>query len=364
MENEEQWIRSFYQSDCGCSLDDLCGRHFWRQFLKGCIYQEDLDEAFYMSSFWGLLFCGKSGIGKSALAQAFLGELENNGYQLIYLRTEEILKNSTEALQRAEWLKMECIKWGKTVICLEDAEVLREETAVAERLAEGIDFLRQNNSPCIWILVTEKENDIPKILRKQLEICRLELPTMDERTEYFQRVFEPLGRKWGVFRYRQMAELTETFDFRQLRQTTVLFKALLKQDLLEQYDNDWTDVERLAKAGELPMKEELFCRAVEQVREKITEEKNSQESVQSVQMFLGELLSGLHLQSGSGYAAEVGEKGYRTYPKTGEEGMRAGNENGSGDQENVGMAEMFHEEKNSENWLDEELAEMDPSTLD
>ena len=50
MGNAEQWIQDFYQENCGCSLEDICGQHFWKKVLRGCIYREGLDELFAMWS--------------------------------------------------------------------------------------------------------------------------------------------------------------------------------------------------------------------------------------------------------------------------------------------------------------------------
>ena len=95
MGNAEQWIQDFYQENCGCSLEDICGQHFWKKVLRGCIYREGLDELFETSPFWGLLFCGEAGTGKSTLGKAFLGELEGNGYKLIYLRDTDVSVGKT-----------------------------------------------------------------------------------------------------------------------------------------------------------------------------------------------------------------------------------------------------------------------------
>lgn len=363
MENAEQWVRSFYQSDCGCSLDDICGRQFWRKFLKGCIYQEELDDAFGISPFWGLLFCGKDGIGKSTLALTFLGELENNGYQLIYLTAEELLKDQREAVHRAEQLKIECIKWGKAAVCLENAGALQEEFAVAEQLAEDISFLRQNNCPCIWVLVTEREDDIPQVLQRQLYPCRLELPTQDERTEYFSLMMSSIIGEQGSFQCRQMAELTDGFDFSQLGQTAAFYKTLLKQSLMEQYENDWLAVLRVAENGEIPMRKDLFGKIVEQIREETAEQGTQPDLSESMQSMQG-ILAQIYLQSQrSGTVAGASGADSSLYAESNFGAMNGENGNCYENPGDISSAYGTQEDDISGNWLDKELDDLDPDTL-
>ena len=259
MGNAEQWIQDFYQENCGCSLEDICGQHFWKKVLRGCIYREGLDELFETSPFWGLLFCGEAGTGKSTLGKAFLGELEGNGYKLIYLRADEILKDKAEAIPRAGQFQKECIKWEKTAIFLDNAGILGEDIPVAEQLAEGIDSLRRYNLPVIWMTEAEKAEDLPECLREQLYLCRIEVPDQKERLEYFQAMMGRLTDKSGSFNCSHMAELTEGYNFEQLNRITAFSKAFLKQKILEKCEFNWEEVRQMSEEGKICIKREQFC---------------------------------------------------------------------------------------------------------
>lgn len=259
MGNAEQWIQDFYQENCGCSLEDICGQHFWKRVLRGCIYREELDELFETSPFWGLLFCGKTGTGKSTLGKAFLGELEENGYKLIYLRADELLKDEEEALPRAAQFQKECMKWEKTAIFLDNAGILGKDIPVAEQLAESIDSLRRYNLPVIWMMEAEKAEDLPESLREQLYLCRIEVPDQKERLEYFQAMMGRLTDKSGNFNCSHMAELTEGYNFEQLNRITAFSKGFLKQKALEKCEFNWEEVRQMAEEGKICINREQFC---------------------------------------------------------------------------------------------------------
>lgn len=359
MENTEQWIRMFYQSDCGCSLDNLCGRYFWRNFLKGCIWQEELDELFGVPPFWAFLFCGEAGTGKSTLALTYLGELENQGYQLIYLRAEELLENKSEAKRRVEQLKKECIRWEKTVICLENAEVLKEENGIASLLADSIAFLKRNNVIGIWILIAENEEDIPAVLRNELYPCRLELPVQEEREEYFRLTLEDMRKETASFSVVRAAELTEGYTFRQLWQTVVFYKALLKQKLLDEYKGDWMAVRQLAEAGELILRKELFCQAAEKAGKKISDPQKLSSKQSEMESLLTQVLRTGILFSEKREDATL----FRDEQPAGTARLLK-EENDLFPYKNSKDAKECSETEEDENWLELELDELDPSTLD
>ena len=266
MGNAEQWIQDFYQEDCGCSLEDICGQYIWKKVLRGCIYREGLEDLFETSPFWSLLFYGETGTGKSTLGKAFLGELEVNGYKVLYLRAVDLLREKDEAISRAAQFQKECLKWEKTAIFLDDGDSLGEEIPVAEQLAESLDRLRGWNVPAIWMIAAEKAENIPESLREQMYLCRIAAPDFEERLEYFQTMMGRLTDENGGFRCSHMAEMTEGCNFEQLNRITVFSKAFLKEKVLEEADYNWKTVRHMAEKGRIYIERETFCKIAEEIR--------------------------------------------------------------------------------------------------
>lgn len=266
MANEEQWINSFYQENCGCTLEDICGQHFWKQIMKGCICEKEVDDLFDIRPSWGFLLCGEAGAGKSTLAQAFLGELEKAGYRVIYLRAADLLTEEDKSLSRAAQLQRSCMQ-EKAAVFLDDAEDLCDRIPVAEKLAEGFSVLKNHQRPVVWILAAADEEDIPSVLRKQLLLCQIGLPDRREREEYFEAMLGEFTDGTGRCSAGNMAEITEEFNYEQLNRIVDFARNLLKQKALDQY-HTIDKIQEAVEEGLLSIKREQFSLIVEKVRKK------------------------------------------------------------------------------------------------
>ena len=266
MANEEQWIESFYQENCGCALEDICGQHFWKQIMKGCICVKELDDLFDIRPSWGLFLCGEAGTGKSTLAQAFLGELEKAGYRVIYLRAADLLAETEQDLSRAAQLQEVCMR-EKTAVFLDDAEDLCDRIPVAEKLAEGFSMLKNHQCPVVWILAAADEKNIPPVLREQLLLCQIGLPDRREREEYFEAMLGKFIDSGVRCSAGNMAEMTEKFNYEQLSRIVDFAKNLLKQKALDQY-HTIDKIQEAAKKGLIFIEREQFTLIVEKVRKK------------------------------------------------------------------------------------------------
>lgn len=160
-----------------------------------------------------------------------------------------------------------------------------------------------------------------------------------------------------------MAELTDGFDFSQLGQTAAFYKTLLKQSLMEQYENDWLAVLRMAENGEIPMRKDLFGKIVEQIREETAEQGTQPDLSESMQSMQG-LLAQIYLQSqrsGTVDGVSVGDPSL--YAENNFGAINSENGNNYENPGDISSTYGMQEDDNSGNWLDKELDDLDPETL-
>lgn len=212
-ETELQWI---YWRDS--PLDDTFG---WGAALSASIL--DNPDA----TGCGLFLTGPRGCGKHTAARHAMKALADNGYEMLLLEGSELTALGTDqAIQRFEAVLDQFNQAGKSLcVCLEgmeDSPIRRELLTYWGRTLRIYSVYRDQFKPLYFILIDNREESIPALLRERLRLCRMSEPNENQRMAFLEPRLKYIrdGVSPGVFAehtggasYGQLLDMVENLQW-------------------------------------------------------------------------------------------------------------------------------------------------------
>ncbi len=249
------------------TLDDVVGRDWYKEILKQCTPEPEVDQYLKLDSIWPVAICGQPGCGKRTLAVAFAGTAAAAGRRCFLLNGSDLPEDIPSI--REEFRKLASSMNGtQTVVILEGCG--RE--AVWEALARELENPESDLEQLLLVLVEDDEKYLSSPWSMQMLLLHVTPPDLMEREAFFQMDENSLMRRTdekGEKRpaYSWMAEQTEGLTYRDLNQVIFLIRLQMKGRVMGEYGGDiYLAHEQGYRAGNLFFTEKMFLDAADRVR--------------------------------------------------------------------------------------------------
>lgn len=208
LDSMELWLDSVrLDADPGEGLEKLKMHERWRSVLLADIRQSAED------GFLGYGLIGSAGAAGNALAEACAGTLARFGYQCFYALGAE-LEGDTPAETRA---RLDTLFSQSTLhpVCMivgyvEDSE---DPKALYKHLTVRLRRCIRQEERVVFLLLSQREEEVPASLRGLLQMIPLGMPEDPERQNLMDQLLDPAFD----FNCRlELLEKTEGFDYCQL----------------------------------------------------------------------------------------------------------------------------------------------------
>lgn len=228
----ELWLTERLQTPPEELLSDLEVETFWVRAMKSLVPTEQLDEVLGIPRANAFLFYGPSGTGRHTLATALAGSLGQLGYKFLHLYGEDFDADISGRVKEIA----RCVSSGMPmVVILEELEGCQSARELSYCLAQLVRLSTRRDLPLVLVVIDGEEPELPDRLLRELQPCRFALPTKDERTAFYQAVIQGVIPIRKGLTARDLANVTEGMNLRQLLQTVRLAQLALKEQTLQQF---------------------------------------------------------------------------------------------------------------------------------
>lgn len=279
-----QWLEDFRMSTT-IRMSDLLGCHYLKSELLSCIIDDDLNERFLLPENYTILLYGEAGNGKSLLAEAFAGELQEERYKLLRLSAYDfIAENEKTTCQQLEnfFLTIEDIQLAQGVyVWLEDLDVLCDNMNYLRSFQKNLQrTFRRIKLPFILLATTHRIEQIPEIIQKNFLCYYVGLPNLIERKEYLEAYLDNEFYRFETgLTYFELANLSDGLNFNQLKQFTRMLSMDYKHQILEGVKNG-------KREDEYCLTKTMVLTAIEQLKTPAKKVKQILQEKQTLPVFL------------------------------------------------------------------------------
>lgn len=164
----------------------------------------------------GLLLTGPEGCGKHTAAAHMMTKLWPYGYEMVFLSGMTLGPlGMARSIQYLEALLEACIEKDQALcIQLEDMENCPCRRELLTYLGQQLRNYRISDYPPLFlILIDGREQEVPACLRSQLLLCRMSLPTLNQRSAFLDTHAKDLRNTLSL---KLFAQATEGASYAQL----------------------------------------------------------------------------------------------------------------------------------------------------
>ena len=228
----ELWLAERLQTPPEELLSDLEVETFWVRAMKSIVPSEQLDEVLGIPRANSLLFYGPAGTGRHTLANALAGSLGRKGYKLLSLYGEDFDADISERVKEIA----RCVSTGMAMtVILEELEHCENTRELSFCLAQLAKLSARRDYPLVLVVIAGEKPELPERLLRELQPCRFDLPTRDERTAFYAAVVQGVIPIREGLTARDLANIIQDMTMSQLLQTVRLAQLALKLQALEQF---------------------------------------------------------------------------------------------------------------------------------
>lgn len=273
----ELWYTEVVQPAPDDSLNKLRVETYWVRTMKSVVPIPELDNVLGLPKAHGFLFHGAAGTGKRTLARALAGSLVKQGYSYVHVSGRDF---NADLRSRVQFLFRQISEEHPMVLVLESMQSCCDSEDLAACLGQMAEVCRKENLPLVFVVIDEDEDNIPPLLRRQLHMCRFDLPDLDERIAFYDAA---IGKRFPLqegLRTRDLAIAAEGLQLRQLVQTLRFMQLALKDLAVKKYKQHYAMAESAIRNKELVVDMAVFRSIVQHLK---TPEKASAAPIQILQ---------------------------------------------------------------------------------
>lgn len=252
-------VESWFKEAPKHSFEDVSGMNALKEQLRECIADSQLNQLksyLKMKQLHSYFFIGPPGCGKTYIIEAFAHELMDKNYKYLSLVGSDILsrfvgeaeKIITRLFEEAE-KNAPCIVFIDEVdgVCKNRSQPLLPEYAASLTTAFLTGYNRINNSdkPIIFIGATNYPNQVDNAMLDRVELVRVPFPDKEARTFSFEKHFKDLLALEDGFDYGDMADATDTYNYRDIQRLVSKIKNMVLKELMQQYKTEAAALEAL-----------------------------------------------------------------------------------------------------------------------
>ena len=126
----------------------------------------------------------------------------------------------------------------------------------------GYNRINNSDKPIIFIGATNYPDQVDNAMLDRVELVRVPFPDLEARTFSFEKHFKDLVTLKEGFTFRQMAEATDTYNYRDIQRLASRIKNKILKEVMKTYGDEETALNAL-KTGEFRLTRELFRQSQE-----------------------------------------------------------------------------------------------------
>ena len=247
-----------------------------KEQLRECIADSQLKQLksyLKMKQLHSYFFIGPPGCGKTYIIEAFAHELMDQNYKYLSLVGSDILSRFVgEAEKIITRLFEEAEKNAPCIVFIDEVDGVLQKpfpshAAGVRRLSDhgvltGYNRINNSDKPIIFIGATNYPDQVDNAMLDRVELVRVPFPDLEARTFSFEKHFKDLVTLEEGFTFRQMAEATDTYNYRDIQRLASRIKNKILKEVMKTYGDEETALNAL-KTGEFRLTRELFRQSQE-----------------------------------------------------------------------------------------------------
>lgn len=253
------------------SFADVSGMNDLKEHLKECIdnaQDQELKEYLKLKQLHSFFFIGPPGCGKTYIIEAFAHELMDQNYKYLSLVGSDILSRYVgEAEKIVTRLFEEAEKNAPCIVFIDEVDGVCKNrslpnlpeyaASITTAFLTGYNRINSSDKPIIFIGATNYPNQVDNAMLDRVELIRVPFPDQDARESAFRRELEELVALGDGLTYEQIAQETESYNYRDIGRLCMRMKKDILKDVRKKYSTGKAGVRAMA-SGEYRVSRELF----------------------------------------------------------------------------------------------------------
>lgn len=200
------------------TLDDVAGREYLKDIIRGAVYNKDSYEAIGMNKTGAYMFVGPEGSGKTYLSQAMAGEFRERKYAYLCCSID---KEGAFPEQLREHVLKE-LRTSNTFLAIRNIERLEDSYELGEMLREA----EKSKMALVVAAAAKSVSDVDLDVGRMFTYIYTDLPNLGQRKAYFQKTMHGESRAAR----EMLAEETDGCGYSQLASVVAAIKLTLKEE--------------------------------------------------------------------------------------------------------------------------------------
>lgn len=252
--------RTWYKDAPSHSFNEVSGMSELKKKLAGCIADkkaQELMDYLKIPRLNSYFFVGPPGCGKTYIIEAFAHELMDKDFKYISIQGSDIIsryvgaaeKNVTRLFEEAE-------KNAPCIVFIDEVDSLCKNRSlpnlpeyaanITTQFLTGYNRIHSADSEVIFIAATNYPNRVDVAMLDRAEIVRVPLPDTEAREAAFAKYFDGIVQLQNGFTFREMAEKTRHYNYRDIERLASAIKRMLFHEMLDLFKVDVKAIEALS----------------------------------------------------------------------------------------------------------------------
>ena len=296
----DETVGTWFKESPMHSFEDVAGMSDLKQQLTECIHDTKLTkirEYLKMRQLHSFLFIGPPGCGKTYIIEAFAHELMEKDYKYISVDGSDILSRYVgDAEKIIARVFEEAEKSAPCIIFIDEIDGVCKNRSIRDlpvwasnmttAFLTAYNRINSSDKPIILLAATNYPTQVDSAMMDRVQVIRVPFPDEEARAAAFHRKFDKVISLEEGFTAEEMADRTDTYNYRDIDRLCDQIKVLALKDVLEKYVDEEKAVDAL-KSGEYVLTQAMFSEAFEDYipspKEAVVRELNAFEEAQKRQ---------------------------------------------------------------------------------
>ncbi|MEE0060383.1 MAG: AAA family ATPase [Acutalibacteraceae bacterium] len=270
----QDWRNKYSKKSPEIGLDELMGCTYCKTVFKACIPDEQLDTIFSVKTSYNFLLCGGAGNGKRTLASAFAKEMIDCGYSYARIKADYLIgTNDDETCENITSFFDTIIDEAQTkgakgcFVFLEDISNLVLSKPACATLNYRLELINGDEAISTIVVATAEDVlELPSVLKSTMFVCMANLPDKEDREDYLKSRLDANIYIERSIQYKQMAEITEGFNYGMLNKLVMVVFMLAKQYMVANAKEDGVTVSEYLNVSSFTLTKNIFLEIVDNMK--------------------------------------------------------------------------------------------------